>query len=1087
MQVEQTLVESFMNFLDELDVKNKVDFCSLSTTDHDTLLKFVKQIVLVFSNRIKNVREHYVKKETALTKFKKLGGNDWRKSKYAIVISHIQTWMYQGSSSVESILNNLDKLCCAIAQSNDLHNCYHEVLVDLGHQENYICLQEADSATVQGEGVDRVINPRSIKQGSDFWHRLRSSAKVTGSTAYKAIGLESLKKQQEHFDHVFCKQDKPEFSTRTKLCLDHGVKNEINCVATLVSKVLPVYFPELSYKEEGCNIEVIGNAFFVCSPDGSCAIGGDGDPVLSCEFKCPMPGNMHATPVHYKIPIYYAIQLLAEMNTLKTDKLLYMSYSEQSSTVFQVTNDTQLWLEILEELQRIYGTEIPKRPTKKSPAVEVLRDKIKTYLDNNCEFLGEFRSAKARRCRCSLSVSNVPPSADVAGYNCIHENDNNTAISHIISLDEVRTAIKKLSEDLGSADRLTMSQATEILVYILSDLDRNRSLDKPHAVPIGYALKGYSLPVTLFRKMLLHALASVNELIYCPISCFDGQWFPIVSRSADDKPLTLIQLQKDCLKEAKSLSKPVLISAVRSCYRDNKKENQINHIKDSVSFRNSKTLQKALVGEKVKLQSEETNNVVENGNPVIDILPQSALGDNEIVEEILEIETSLQNKSSEVTFLNPDAIECSNIDIEANIACLNREGAEESQNQEDVVDRESPYTDTDCEKMLLSLKTDPKRQAFWLPKSLTELQDMIKTSVIANKYLQKCDILVCLRSVRDNPKLQNKTWKSSWTKPKLLETFLPNNNIEQIAIKETARNVKTKACFKPVSLKELCTTVIDDRVKSINKETLNVIYAELIYPHRLAEFRRTAPIKDAVKVTPFDLPEYWYCQPEFLPQLGIYHFSFIDPTHILTNLRTKICTTGIEDRNLKRSSWLEVAKECKTNKTSLNRSVIEDVIDKQNVGYALKLFSLKVEQVLEEKGKLHEARFCRVIREWYEAEDDRGIAVAERCRRRLQLRTWLLEGIDLEQFCWYGRYVKGIPIVTFESLMINIDRRLQLYPYTKSGSYNVRTIGSLENEEFFGEFHELDPKHVGLLHPNDIQTVMHTALEVSSARLNSER
>ena len=151
-----------------------------------------------------------------------------------------------------------------------------------------------------------------------------------------------------------------------------------------------------------------------------------------------------------------------------------------------------------------------------------------------------------------------------------------------------------------------------------------------------------------------------------------------------------------------------------------------------------------------------------------------------------------------------------------------------------------------------------------------------------------------------------------------------------------------------------------------------------------------------MKVTPIDLPEHWFCPPEFLPQLGICHLSFIDPTHILTNLRTKICTTGIEDRNLKRSSWLEVAKECKTNKTSLNRSVIEDVIDKQNVGYALKLFSLKVEQELEEKGKLHEARFCRVIREWYEAEDDRGITVAERCRRRLQLRTWLLEGIDFD-------------------------------------------------------------------------------------------
>ena len=192
---------------------------------------------------------------------------------------------------------------------------------------------------------------------------------------------------------------------------------------------------------------------------------------------------------------------------------------------------------------------------------------------------------------------------------------------------------------------------------------------------------------------------------------------------------------------------------------------------------------------------------------------------------------------------------------------------------------------------------------------------MIKMTEIANKHLQKCDVLVCLRSVGDKPRLQTKTWKSSWTKPKLLETFLPNPKCEQNTQKAPKGKAKTKSGFKLVPLKDMCLKVIEDKVKSISKETLNVVYAELIYPNRLAQFRSTAPIKDAVKVTPFGLPEYWYCQPEFLPQLGMHHFSLIDPTHILTNLRTKICTTGIEERNLKRSSWLEVAKECKINKT----------------------------------------------------------------------------------------------------------------------------------------------------------------------------
>ena len=44
-------------------------------------------------------------------------------------------------------------------------------------------------------------------------------------------------------------------------------------------------------------------------------------------------------------------------------------------------------------------------------------------------------------------------------------------------------------------------------------------------------------------------------------------------------------------------------------------------------------------------------------------------------------------------------------------------------------------------------------------------------------------------------------------------------------------------------------------------------------------------------------------------------------------------------------------------RSTLNRSVIEDVIDKQNVGYALKLFSSEVEEVLVEKGKLCHCTF----------------------------------------------------------------------------------------------------------------------------------
>ena len=41
-----------------------------------------------------------------------------------------------------------------------------------------------------------------VKQGSDEWKHPQSLVRVTGSTTKTALGLDSLKKQQEHFAHT---------------------------------------------------------------------------------------------------------------------------------------------------------------------------------------------------------------------------------------------------------------------------------------------------------------------------------------------------------------------------------------------------------------------------------------------------------------------------------------------------------------------------------------------------------------------------------------------------------------------------------------------------------------------------------------------------------------------------------------------------------------------------------------------------------------------------------------------------------------------------------------------------------------------
>jgi hypothetical protein len=77
--------------------------------------------------------------------------------------------------------------------------------------------------------------------------------------------------------------------------------------------------------------------------------------------------------------------------------------------------------------------------------------------------------------------------------------------------------------------------------------------------------------------------------------------------------------------------------------------------------------------------------------------------------------------------------------------------------------------------------------------------------------------------------------------------------------------------------------------------------------------------------------------------------------------------------------------------------------------------------------------------------------------------------------------------VLYEGLLTNIERKIQLFPFTKQGSYNVRAIGSLDIENFFGTFQDLDPRGTGVLTPSDIPTALSVAIELLDAKLNPNR
>jgi hypothetical protein len=82
-------------------------------------------------------------------------------------------------------------------------------------------------------------------------------------------------------------------------------------------------------------------------------------------------------------------------------------------------------------------------------------------------------------------------------------------------------------------------KATEVLVWFVSDTDRNRNPELPHSVAVAYAMKGYSLETDSMRKMHDHILyVCASRDINGACSCFDGQWLKLANIDKNDKPLT---------------------------------------------------------------------------------------------------------------------------------------------------------------------------------------------------------------------------------------------------------------------------------------------------------------------------------------------------------------------------------------------------------------------------------------------------------------------------------------------------------------------------------------------------------------------
>ena len=87
---------------------------------------------------------------------------------------------------------------------------------------------------------------------------------------------------------------------------------------------------------------------------------------------------------------------------------------------------------------------------------------------------------------------------------CVHKKPKSSNTR--ISVRNIQEIIQKATVSINRAYELNRTRAHEFLGFMVSDLDREYSLERYHAVSIAYGLKGYSLPTKTLRGMIEYVL-----------------------------------------------------------------------------------------------------------------------------------------------------------------------------------------------------------------------------------------------------------------------------------------------------------------------------------------------------------------------------------------------------------------------------------------------------------------------------------------------------------------------------------------------------------------------------------------------------
>ena len=1028
LEHELDLVRNIMEKLVEMSIDG--ERYASSDYEKSELRQNILETIEILSTRIKEQRQLVTKKHLAIRAMVKKVAN-WKHSDMASAINYIQTRIIQLRSCIEKMLLCIDELMHIVAIMNGCSEHYRRGIgtsVDLSQQGNYICLNGITETPNKDEQADTNL----IKQRSAAWHDIRNRAVVTGSTLYCALGLDTLKAQQSHYDAVVNGKPRPEPSDEVMRNMQHGITNEINAVATLVSKVMPVYYPGIKYREDGCLMVPMGLSYGIVSGDGS-GVTSDGDMKIAFELKCPVPGKLFTPDVYYALPVRYSTQILSQMAAKHCNLYCNLCYTSQSSTIFAGEFREDMWMELTQRVDELYGTQ-SKRPTRKHPLLETMKQNV-SHLASEAKFVAEVPSVTGVACQCSVQRPDEYGFNDhISSFKC---SDPPMAVSSWAQ------SAMRASELIQECYGYLRKPAKEILVTMVSDLERvcAPNKDTPYAVPMQYYMPGYSLKMPSVRKIINEAVRACEaDGLHVRVVAFDGQFTEIAVEDDDETPLTICRLQKKFWQEVVKLPKNLQIGTfvmlnyhgpIKS-YEDMIDNYHVTKGHDgSLTVTSVDPIPKLYAPQNIPLSSKtKPSGSLEEVDAVVGECP-------DYIMKFLPSDMLEQLSKDTV-----DHIGEANAIIHAELKgthSTENTGAQKgdrpwttSQSIIGVEETNVPSPENDYEAVLVALIAGTGSDK-WVSQSVEDIERYLKDADTINRHFTVAELKLIINLTTEK-------------QVNLRKAELVNIVSDMYGDSSLIATKKTVPTLRRCMISYL---------NNLPKHATNILYATNNFKVKFDEWDSCNHFQGGAEIVTdsgnmYKIPQ-WYAQPSnvrLLDKCELIQF-ILDPHHILVNNRSKCCSGGMPGMGIQREAWYQVACE---GTTALSLQHVIDLCDRQRNAYAQLTFSEEVEAAMKRMGFYEEATWCSLMRNFYHAVDNAGLNPDQRIHGLLKMREFLCEHYSPFEFPPPGSHVKGLPITQFEGLMTNIDRRIQLYSMIQSGTYNQRSVSSLDSETFFGSF-----------------------------------